>query len=176
MEFGALHCTPKNPQCNSCVLEATCMTRADQSQLEYPKKKGRVKVKSLYLYYFVYSSDNQVMLRKRKNNSIWANLYDFPSIECNDEKSITQLIAENSWLKKTINKHQIREIASYKHLLSHRKITATFYTIDQLPKKAEEMGEIQTIFMDEFDQYPVSKLVEKFWHNYSKEQAVGKHG
>lgn len=174
MEFGALHCTPKNPKCDTCVLDEICLAKAKKLQEIFPIKKGKVKVKPVFLYYFVFMDQGKVIVRKRGGNSIWANLYDFPSIEADTEIAVTDIIDQNEWLNKAIKGRQIKEIISYKHLLSHRRIYATFYWIKAAPKPVKEIGNIRQISVGDFEKIPVSKLVDKFWHHFSKEQAVGK--
>ena len=53
MEFGALHCTPKNPNCLLCPLQAQCLAFAHQTVMQRPVKLQKVKVTTRYFNYLV---------------------------------------------------------------------------------------------------------------------------
>ena len=123
MELGALVCTPKNPKCNECPLQSHCEAFAKNTVTNYPVKKGKTKVVPLHLYYAVVKKDDLFFVVKRPEQGIWAGLFDFPSVESEDNTdAILQLtqqlnLKDVSWMEgKTLN-----------HVLSHRKITAHFH-------------------------------------------------
>ena len=53
MEFGALHCTPKNPQCSTCTFKSTCLANKGNLQPDLPAKLASKKSKRRYFYYVV---------------------------------------------------------------------------------------------------------------------------
>ena len=81
MEFGALQCTPKNPNCLHCPLQAQCLAFARQTVMQRPVKLAKTKVLTQYLNYLVFRLNDRIYLRKRSEKGIWRNLYDFPCIE-----------------------------------------------------------------------------------------------
>ena len=81
MEFGALQCTPKNPNCLHCPLLAQCLAFAHQTVLQRPVKLQTKKNVTRYFNYLVIRINENIYLHKRSGNDIWKNLYDFPCIE-----------------------------------------------------------------------------------------------
>jgi len=168
MEFGALHCLPKLPKCFDCVLSDKCIAKAHNKQNKFPIKMGKTKVKELYISYFVFLQKNkEVIIRKRNEKNIWANLYDFPSIENDVFKALSMEIKENLWLEKAIDSNVVSLYKTYKHILSHRKIFATFYIIEGKTNLKSIPFETKEIKRSKFNEYPVPKLIENFWHSYS---------
>ena len=53
MEFGALQCVPKNPDCNSCVLNSSCAALQHKKVSELPVKSKKTKVTNRYLNYLI---------------------------------------------------------------------------------------------------------------------------
>ena len=81
MEFGALHCTPKQPKCDSCPLSLTCYAFQNSRQHQFPVKSKKVKVRNRDFYYLVIKSGASYLLNKRASGDIWQGLYDFYLIE-----------------------------------------------------------------------------------------------
>jgi A/G-specific adenine glycosylase len=82
MEFGALQCVPKNPDCNNCVFNDSCLALQKKKVSVLPVKSKKLKVRDRYLNYIVVSDKNQnTIIHKRTDKGIWHNLYEFPLIE-----------------------------------------------------------------------------------------------
>lgn len=174
MEFGALQCVPKNPACESCPFIDKCIAKSENKISVLPIKKGKTKVTDLYLNYFVFYGKGKLLVRLRGSKGIWANMYDFPCIESYENQELDQIIKENEWLKNAINQKEIKKIITYNHKLSHRNITATFYWIKTCPKLNVKNQEISYKEVKEFEKLPISRLIDKFWHHFSKTEAVGR--
>ncbi|MCH2198340.1 MAG: A/G-specific adenine glycosylase [Flavobacteriales bacterium] len=165
MELGALVCKPQKPLCNTCPWENDCQARRDRSFDRIPFKEKKTKTKEVHTYYVVLKHGDELLVRKRPAKGIWANMYDFPSIEHSkaivEEEAITQL---QSALGKSFIVTHISE--SFKHILSHRKIQARFIiaSTDQkiAPKKDESW-----VAKGAFDNLPIPRLIDKaqdlFW-------------
>lgn len=167
MEFGALFCVPKNPNCKACVFDIHCEARRKNKQDQLPVKANRTKTKDLFLHYLVPVDRKNYYLKKRNANSIWKNMYDFPCIENEKElkgKSFVRAlneIVENDEI-------QIQEISSeYTHQLSHRNIKAKFYvvSIDELKNKKSELKPVSRKSLPSF---PIPKLIERYLVNKFK--------
>ena len=136
MEFGALHCTPKNPNCLLCPLQAQCLAFAHQTVMQRPVKLQKVKVTTRYFNYLVIRINDSIYLHKRSGNDIWKNLYDFPCIESEQLMSVEEIIATEKFnqlfdgLPFTIEKTS----PIFTHKLTHRTILAQFIEI-KLEKK-----------------------------------------
>lgn len=141
MEFGALQCVPKSPNCTSCVLQRNCHAYQHKLQDVLPVKKRKVKVKRLFLTYLIFKEGSRLAMRKRGNDGIWRGLYDFYSIETSRYVKPDKLMKED----KALRDFEVVSISdSVVHVLTHQKITARFVVL-----KGPAKGRLKTLFQEE---------------------------
>lgn len=165
MEFGALHCTPQNPNCLLCPMQAQCLAFAHQSVMQRPVKLAKTKVTTLYLNYLVFKLEGKTYLRKRSDKGIWRNLYDFPCIESAQPMSIDTVLGSEEF-KQLIGKQDftiIKASPSFTHKLTHRTLIAQFIEI----KLSQELPPIETkaIFLTpekDMGRYPIPRLIDLY--------------
>ncbi|MDA3853328.1 MAG: A/G-specific adenine glycosylase [Bacteroidales bacterium] len=165
MEFGALQCTPKNPSCDTCPFQDKCVALDKQQVTELPIKSKKTKVQNLFLYYFVFQQGDKIIIQQRSDSGIWRNMYEFPILESPTKLKKAEVLEHLSEIS-TLSKAEINFSSTYTHILSHRKIQATFIHVkneNELP----QLAKTQSITLSEFDNYPVSRLIERFWENFT---------
>lgn len=81
MEFGALQCVPKNPDCASCVFKEGCVAFKEGNVAMLPVKKKAKKEKDRYFNYVVFEEEGKVLLNKRNDKDIWFGMFEFPMVE-----------------------------------------------------------------------------------------------
>eukprot|EP01038_Epipyxis_sp_PR26KG_P019552 gene19552-27691_t len=98
MEFGALQCVPKNPDCTNCIFNTSCAALQKKKVTELPVKLKKTKVTNRYFNYLVFLDNlNKTIINKRTEKGIWHNLYEFPVIEAEEEldfETISEAISE----------------------------------------------------------------------------------
>lgn len=168
MEFGALHCVPKNPDCLNCVLQVHCLSAAHGTVDERPVKLDKVKVTTRYFNYLVIKVNGGIYLHKRSGNDIWKNLYDFPLIESKEPLSVEQVVSSDEFRQIVGHEEFIigKVSPTYTHKLTHRTIIAQFIEI----KLSKEMCDIQTknIFLareKDVANYPIPRLIDLYLNN-----------
>ncbi|MBT8327074.1 MAG: A/G-specific adenine glycosylase [Bacteroidia bacterium] len=160
MELGSLVCTPKNPTCDSCPLSIKCPALLNGKVKALPKKEGKTKVKEISHTYFVFKVEDKTYIQQRKEG-IWKNMYQFPLLEL-DVKPETILDHVMEFIE-TSETPMIQHSYQTKHLLSHRKINANFYTISLHRKPIFLKSNIFEIELNELSKkYPTSVLTQKF--------------
>ena len=165
MEFGALHCVPKNPNCMFCPLQAHCLAFEHQTVTERPVKLQKAKVKTRYFNYLVIKDQHQIIaLRKRQGNDIWRNLYDFPCVESDKALSPEEVFSDNAFLKLVPQVFQLVRVSpTFTHKLTHQTLIATFFEIkisDFLP--SSQKNNILLVPETEIVKYPIPKLIENY--------------
>lgn len=163
MEFGALQCTPVNPDCSICPLVNKCKAFINGNIKSLPVKSKSTKISERFFNYFFFVNNQNTYLQKRIHNDIWKNLFEFPLIETDKLLSHNDLINSNEFLSLTggIEDCQIdQSYQDYKHLLSHRKIYARFYKI-KINKPLRNSDFIE-IGVKDIDKYAVSRLTEMY--------------
>jgi A/G-specific adenine glycosylase len=160
MEFGATHCTPKKPKCDTCIFNMQCEALRSKKVMSIPVKKGKTKILQVNHTYICFIHDNKTYIEKR-TAGIWKNLYQFPLIE-EDIKpdGITKIV--NRYLK-TPSKFEISDVFDSTHILSHRKIQASFYTIHLDTSPIFLKNNIFEILLSDLTtRYPVSILTQNY--------------
>ena len=76
MDFGAIQCTPQNPGCLTCPLQASCNAfRTGRVEL-LPVKKPAAKPVERHFSYVYVRFQGQTAIRRRGPGDIWAGLYE----------------------------------------------------------------------------------------------------
>ena len=168
MEFGALQCTPKNPNCLLCPLQAQCLAFANQTVMQRPVKLQKLKVTTRYFNYLVFRIEDSVYLHKRSGNDIWKNLYDFPCIESENPMTVEEVIASEKFQQLIENKSFtiIKTSPTFTHKLTHRTIIAQFIEI----KLEENLLRIETndLFLareTDLGNFPIPRLIDLYLNN-----------
>ena len=156
MELGALICTPKNAKCADCPLVESCQGLRAERVYELPVKSKKTKTRNRYFHYIY--SEKELLLKKRTGKDIWTNMYEFPLLELDQIKDSSEV---REAIKNTLNFNVAEEpIASYKHILSHQHIYATFWQLS-LPEKSEINSYIRCS-THELNNYAIPRLIDKF--------------
>lgn len=157
MDFGALQCTPTQPQCTICPFEEQCAAARNSMQSLLPLKKGKVAQHKRYFWYFVVWNQQYTYLQKRSQKDIWQGLYEPYLIEAPltlSELEQVDLIQET---QATIT--HISPV--FKHVLSHQIIEARFVTLT-IERENKTLQNMLKISDTELNKYPVSRLIEKY--------------
>ncbi len=180
MEFGALQCIPKNPDCDVCPLKVACASFEAKTVNKRPVKTKKKKPVDRFLNYLVFEeqSTRMVVLQKRHNpKDIWYNLYEFPLIESKSPISREEIAAGDVFRQYTANNEAVIEPPNkpVKHLLSHQRLYVYFWRI-LLKGKISDKGSGHAIKTteDELSGYPFPRLIsayaEENFENYKKNQ------
>ena len=161
MEFGAMQCKPKSPDCTICPMQDFCVAYTTNLVVELPVKSKGIKVKNRFLHYLMIEQEDNIFLGKRKSG-IWTGLYEFPFLEFPIEMDENQVIQSDDWSK--MLSHSIYDVKSvsseFIHILSHQKIHAQFWHIKAASVVLKEYERISKNSLLEF---PVSRLTEKYF-------------
>lgn len=160
MEFGALHCTPRNPGCSSCPVSASCFafSKGLTDKLPVPKKQPVRRMR--YLCYYLIESGDSIWIEKRSANDIWKNLYQLPVVESVAEISDQQAAGSNPDF---LNGAQYTVLALspvQKHILSHQTLMARIVHI-KTDSRYELPQPYIRINKDDLHNFPVPRLIEK---------------
>ncbi|MEQ1585455.1 MAG: A/G-specific adenine glycosylase [Cyclobacteriaceae bacterium] len=163
MEFGALHCTPQNPACDTCTFAKSCVARLHEMQSMLPVKTPKQKVRKRYFYYIVINYRGKLLMRKRNPGDIWNGLYDFMLIETKRPVKAETLWKENRILKDiSITKAS----GIYKHILSHQQLITRFIEINiasaEAIKALMKKEELKFYTKNQIEHLPKPILINRF--------------
>lgn len=155
IEFGALHCTPKNTSCNNCVFTESCFAFNNNRVEELPVKLKKKKSVNRFINFYLLKKSNSFYIVKREKEAIWKNLYEFPNVE--SEELFNEEIIDRDFID-SVSMQQI--VGPFKHILSHQNIHAKLFIcelnndskIDKTWIKVDKMS---------INKYPIHRLMEK---------------
>jgi len=165
MEFGAVQCKPKNPDCNICPLNKGCIAFNKNRIAELPVKIKSAKAKKKHFNFLVFiSKDQKTVLEKRKGKGIWQNLYQFPLVETDKAQSFNAF-------KKLIKSHHLLKEAPFElvlynknaiiHKLSHQHLHTKFWIVNV------DMLNANGISVEKIHDFPVPILIGNFIENFN---------
>lgn len=155
MEMGAMICKPKNPLCEQCPLQESCIARELNLVNELPVKEKKLKVTARYFHYLVALEDETILLKKRGPKDVWEGLYDFPLIESKiDDADISEIALKNGF---ELIEHQ----GKFKHVLSHQRIFANFWMVKRKGLVDQSSDHI-TVKLEELDDFPMPQLLIRY--------------
>lgn len=169
IEFGALQCKPKNPNCNICPLQDSCVAFNNKCVHELPIKLKKIKVKDRFFNYFLIIKENKILIKRRNNSDIWAGLHDLPLIETQNQQDLIKLFQHEEFKKWFPNEIEIGRVTSpIKHILTHQRIYATFIEIKNF--NLEILPENNWFWLDINDLNNIAqpKLIFAYLKNLSK--------
>ena len=164
MEFGALHCTPRKPQCEACPFSEDCVAYNQNRISQLPVKLKKQKIKKRHFNYLVFvSGEQRTILQQRKGKGIWKGLYEFPLVETLSEATLENLVMEEGYQDYSVKTNENVDLFNdtpIVHKLSHQHIYTKFWIVNctKLPEEGVAFSEIEKL--------PVPALIEKFIENY----------
>jgi A/G-specific adenine glycosylase len=134
MEFGALQCVPKNPDCTVCVLNSGCLALQKNKVNKLPVKSKKAAVKNRFFNYLIFSDENgHTIIHKRSGKGIWHNLYEFPLVETDAEvdfEFISDQIQRKHFAENEIISISEFNTTSQIHKLTHQHLHIKFWKIN----------------------------------------------
>ncbi len=132
MDFGAVICKPKLPQCGICPLQNKCIARQQGTIALLPVKEKSIVKKTRWFYYVVAGYGDGVYVKKRGAGDIWENLYEFILIETDAAVDIENIIKQSALKKITGSNKMAPPFVSpaYRQLLTHQVIHGQFIQIN----------------------------------------------
>lgn len=159
MEFGAMECTPKKPNCSGCIFNDRCVALATSKIDNLPVNLSKIKVRKRYLHYLMLLDQHRnTRFVKRPNDGIWAGLYEFPMIETSSSRELT--VNEIEYFLGQSASVTLLSADPMVHKLSHRYLEVRIYRVE-----VEDLFE-PVVSMDEIDQYPTSTLMERLLQQF----------
>ena len=141
MEFGALQCVPKSPDCENCVLNFGCLALKNKKVNVLPFKSKKVKVKNRYFNYIIFLDENKnTIIHKRSAKGIWHNLFEFPLIETLETENLEDIlvkIPEYNFVKNKIISVKPMHSKTEIHKLTHQHLHINFWGVnveDKIPE------------------------------------------
>jgi len=162
MEFGALQCVPKNPDCNSCIFKQICVAFQKGLVDVLPLKVKTATIATRYFHYLHVKCGNCTFIRQRAGGDIWTGLYEFPMIETSAETTLADLSQTSAWQTYFDGQTPLVNATSHEitHKLTHRILKIRFYEITvNHPICGQDIIKIP---VNEIYRYAVPKVIDNY--------------
>jgi A/G-specific adenine glycosylase len=161
MEFGAIQCTPKKPDCENCPLKSSCIAWKNDLTDSLPFKKGKTKIRKRYFNYLVIEDGPYTYLNKRTESDIWKNLYEFPVAETTEKSDLVSTLKEQQTFFSSETEIQIKKETDWqKQVLSHQHIFYRFIYL-KLAGKINIPSDLIRVNKKDIFNFAVPKPIEK---------------
>ncbi len=121
MELGALICKPVNPLCLECPLQKICLSKKDNSQMDYPVKKVKIKNQTIEYNVFVYKTNQSLLVSSDDTDNLMKGLLRLPMLEVGLEipfrdyeyvYTLKHLFSHKTWILNVYEVHTLTSIFS----------------------------------------------------------------
>lgn len=164
IEIGALICTPTNPNCNACPLQADCQATQRDCQDELPVKATKKPAKVYYYETFLLTDGERILIVENQQKGVLQHLWALPQFkveEHQDDYERVRNMVKKKW-KVTV---PIECFGNYRHIFSHQIwwMRVWLVPIENLPQQVDGSFINQIDFLE----YPMAnshrKIVDAFW-------------
>jgi A/G-specific adenine glycosylase len=133
MEFGALQCVPKSPNCSDCVMNNSCLALQKKKVNLLPVKSKKTKVTQRYFNYLILEDElHNTIINQRTEKGIWHNLYQFPLIETQADENLETILLkmeqEAPFKNKVVTISELNTDTII-HKLSHQHLHIKFWKV-----------------------------------------------
>jgi A/G-specific adenine glycosylase len=164
MEFGALQCVPKNPDCGICIFNKECVAFLTGRVNQLPVKLKKTKVTDRFFNYLIIKdAAGKTVVNRRGDKGIWHGLYQFPLLETGiltGEEDTVTLIKGFKGLGFIPKNIRLLHPDVIIHKLSHQKLHIRFWEVstDLTLPEALDSEQVKT--------YPYPIVIYNFMERY----------
>ncbi|MGN1400055.1 MAG: A/G-specific adenine glycosylase [Bacillus sp. (in: firmicutes)] len=172
MELGAMICVPGKPACLLCPVREHCAAFAKGVQKELPVKNKVKKTKNKYLWScIIRNADGRVLVQKRPEKGLLANLWEFPSLSADKEKELS-VEAYKEWFRNEFGGSvdiQTEAFTNITHVFSHLKWQIAGHVAQltgELSKQANDDPRLMWVSEDDMKQIAFPVPYQKMFQAY----------
>lgn len=123
MEFGALVCTPKNPQCENCPLRTCCEAARIGIQKDLPVRTPRKPVPHFDVTAGIIWKEDRFLITLRPPKGLLGGLWEFPGGKLEPEETLEACLKREISEELELDIQVGRPLVSVNHAYTHFKIT-----------------------------------------------------
>ena len=128
MDFGAMCCTPAQPDCGGCPLLPSCLAARANRVSAFPVRAKKLEKKARFFLYLMLRQGDDIYLQKRSGQDIWRGLYEFPMLEVESAAELTQNTVEKHFFSAVLPKGATwgKSSPHLRQILTHQLVLAAF--------------------------------------------------
>lgn len=176
MELGALICTPTSPACMLCPVREHCVAFAEGVQAELPVKVKVTKTKKVKLISgLLQNTEGKILVQKRPEKGLLANLWEFPSFSFDTKKTINKHMYEDAFSIQYNNQVilEMPKFADIQHVFSHLVWNLSAYAgkvVKDIPFEEMEKHRLRWVTEEEMEELAFPVPYQKMYAAYKEHQ------
>lgn len=163
MELGATVCTPSNPDCDKCPINADCVAYSTLKTDSIPYKSPAKKRPHHHIGVGIIKAEDEVLIALRPEDAMLGGLWEFPGGKQKDGETITETVVRELKEELGVDVAISKPFMKLDHAYSHFKVTLHAYICDledgvPVPKTSQQL---QWVSVNELDRFPFPKANKK---------------
>lgn len=164
MELGATVCTPSNPDCGECPLQADCVAHKTVKTDEIPYKSPTKKRPHHQIGVgIIIKDEEEVLIALRPEDAMLGGLWEFPGGKQKEDEEMEQTVIRELNEELGVDVSVTKPFMKLDHAYSHFKITMHAYLceLEDGTPEPNDSQEVRWIAIDELADYPFPKANRK---------------
>lgn len=164
MELGATVCTPSNPDCGECPLQASCVAYRTIKTDEIPYKSPSKKRPHHQIGVGIIMNENdEVLIALRPEDAMLGGLWEFPGGKQKDDEEMEETVIRELKEELSVDVSINKPFMKLNHAYSHFKITMHAYLceLENGTPEPQSSQKVRWIAIDELEDYPFPKANRK---------------
>jgi A/G-specific adenine glycosylase len=128
MEFGALVCKPKLPECSLCPLSGYCQAKQCGTVLQRPVPVQKEKKIEIVMACGIIFHDDAVYIQQRLPDDVWGSLWEFPGGRLKDGETPRQAACREVYEETEFLITQVKSFATVVHHYTKYRVTLHGFT------------------------------------------------
>jgi A/G-specific adenine glycosylase len=159
MEFGALICTPRNPQCAVCPLAKFCEAKQRGLQDQLPIKTRRKPLPHFDVTAAVIRKNGRLLIAQRPLGGRLGGLWEFPGGKVESGETLPQCLRREIKEELGIRIKVGQQITSIDHAYTHFRITLHAFECELVAGKPQalQVQDFKWVGMSELRKYAFAK-------------------
>jgi A/G-specific adenine glycosylase len=138
MELGAVVCTPRQPQCETCPVQWRCVANRKGRTRRLPNLPARSTAIPRRVVAFIVGAKSRFLVRQTPPGTVNSCLWEFPNLEADPADGDILRLGEQAL---GFRPKSLRPVGRLKHSITHYRITLDIYRIDvPKPRKLRPSG------------------------------------
>lgn len=160
MDFGAVQCVPRQPDCPSCPFAGFCMAWNTDRVNAFPAKKTRRALRHRYFLFLVLKKGSRTWLVRRDRGDVWRGLFTFPLHETEAPADDPGALARSAWPFLPPVK-QMTVSGPWEQVLTHQHIHAWILTAS-LPRTTAIPPEWMAVEIRDLPNFAFPRILRRF--------------
>ena len=155
MELGATVCTPKNPQCSTCPLQAMCRANLLGIEHQLPRKPAIKALPHYDVTAAIIRRNDKVLIAQRPLEGMLGGLWEFPGGKQEPGEPLAECLQRKIHEELAVEIEVGRLVTVVKHSYTHFKISLYAFACGLLngEPQALHVADWRWVTLDEIDDY-----------------------